>query len=63
MAGEWHGTTLGGVCEFRAGAVFPPVLQGKSIGKLRWRSRKLTHLCSFKWDLSLETIFFFQVGV
>ncbi len=29
----------------------------------RWRSKELTHLCSFKWDLSLETIFLFQVGV
>jgi hypothetical protein len=30
---------------------------------LRWRSRKLTHLYSFKWTLSLETIFPLQAGV
>lgn len=32
MAGNWINTTLGAVCELRAGSVFPPALQGKSMG-------------------------------
>jgi type I restriction enzyme S subunit len=33
MATEWTDTTLGEICELRAGSVFPPALQGKSAGK------------------------------
>ncbi len=33
MAGEWQSASLGEICELRAGAVFPPALQGKSVGK------------------------------
>jgi type I restriction enzyme S subunit len=32
MAGEWTDTTLGDICELRAGSVFPPALQGKTTG-------------------------------
>lgn len=32
MANEWRNTTLGEVCQLRAGSVFPPALQGKSYG-------------------------------
>ena len=32
MVGEWVDTTLGNICELRAGSVFPPTLQGKSRG-------------------------------
>ncbi len=33
MAGEWVSTTLGELCEFRAGSVFKPDLQGQSSGQ------------------------------
>lgn len=33
MAGKWQETTLGEICELRAGSVFPPALQGKPTGK------------------------------
>ena len=32
MAGEWTTAALGDLCEFRAGSVFKPALQGKSSG-------------------------------
>lgn len=33
MEGEWRETTLGEICDFRAGSVFPPAMQGKPVGK------------------------------
>ncbi len=32
MASEWTSATLGGLCEFRAGSVFKPALQGQTSG-------------------------------
>lgn len=33
MAGEWRTSRLGELCEFRAGSVFKPMLQGKASGE------------------------------
>ena len=33
MAGEWREVSLGEICKFKAGTVFPPAMQGKSLGK------------------------------
>ena len=32
MANDWRNAALGDVCQLRAGSVFPPALQGKSVG-------------------------------
>lgn len=32
MANDWRSTTLGDICQLRAGSVFPPALQGKPVG-------------------------------
>ena len=33
MGGEWQTACLGELCNFRAGSVFKPALQGKSVGE------------------------------